>query len=103
MVLSIASLSLKNLLSGVIIPVELWLLLWVSLSLLVSFCVIAGEYNEYAGLNAGLRIEKLSTGYAKREIIKELTVSLLPRGKITVLLGPNGSGKIDVVKGACWA
>lgn len=39
------------------------------------------------GLNAGLRIEKLSTGYAKREIIKELTVSLLPRGKITVLWG----------------
>ncbi len=40
------------------------------------------------GLNAGLRIEKLSTGYSKQEIIKELTVSLLPRGKITVLLGP---------------
>ena len=50
------------------------------------------------GLNAGLRIEKLSTGYAKREIIKELTVSLLPRGKITVLLGPNGSGKSTLLR-----
>ncbi len=50
------------------------------------------------GLNAGLRIEKLSTGYSKREIIKELTVSLLPRGKITVLLGPNGSGKSTLLR-----
>lgn len=39
------------------------------------------------GLNAGLRIEKLSTGYAKREIIKELTVSLLPRGKLRFFWG----------------
>lgn len=44
-------------------------------------------------MNAGLRIENLSTGYQKRQIIKDLSVFMLPRGLIMVLLGPNCSGK----------
>lgn len=45
-----------------------------------------------------LCIEGLSTGYPKRPIINNLSVSMLPRGKITVLLGPNGSGKSTLLK-----
>ncbi|UMS28657.1 ABC transporter ATP-binding protein [Escherichia coli] len=49
-------------------------------------------------MKMGLRIENLSTGYPKRQIIKELSVSMLPQGQITVLLGPNGSGKSTLLR-----
>ena len=41
----------------------------------------------------GLKISSFHAGYPKRKIISDLNVPLLPRGKITVLLGPNGCGK----------
>ncbi|ELY4323514.1 ABC transporter ATP-binding protein [Cronobacter turicensis] len=41
----------------------------------------------------GLKIEHLKAGYGRREVIDNLSAPLLPRGKITVLTGPNGCGK----------
>ena len=41
----------------------------------------------------GLQIRAFHTGYPKRNVIENLNVPQLPRGKITVLLGPNGCGK----------
>ncbi|EMA1851360.1 ABC transporter ATP-binding protein, partial [Cronobacter turicensis] len=41
----------------------------------------------------GLKIENLKAGYGRRKVIDNLSAPLLPRGKITVLTGPNGCGK----------
>ncbi|RLM26342.1 iron ABC transporter ATP-binding protein [Brenneria alni] len=49
-------------------------------------------------LPSGLRISHFNTGYPKRQVIRDLSVPLLPRGKITVLLGPNGSGKSTLLR-----
>lgn len=38
-------------------------------------------------MTAGLRIERFYAGYPKRPVIQNLNVPLIPRGKITVLLG----------------
>ncbi|MFS2224505.1 ABC transporter ATP-binding protein [Pantoea sp. B65] len=46
----------------------------------------------------GLSIRGFSAGYPKRQIIENLHVPLLPRGKITVLLGPNGCGKSTLLR-----
>lgn len=49
-------------------------------------------------MNQGLTIKQFSTGYPKRKVIDNLNVPLLPRGKITVLLGPNGCGKSTLLR-----
>lgn len=49
-------------------------------------------------MTQGLRVCNFSTGYAKRQVIDNLTVPALPRGKITVLLGPNGCGKSTLLR-----
>nr|WP_038381464.1 ABC transporter ATP-binding protein [Pantoea sp. IMH] len=46
----------------------------------------------------GVEIRGFHTGYPKRTIINNLNVPLLPRGKITVLLGPNGCGKSTLMR-----
>lgn len=46
----------------------------------------------------GLQIRGLHTGYPKRKVIENLNVPQLPRGKITVLLGPNGCGKSTLLR-----
>ncbi|VTP70600.1 ABC transporter, ATP-binding subunit [Proteus vulgaris] len=46
----------------------------------------------------GLKIQDFSAGYARHLIIKSLDIDPLPKGKVTVLLGPNGSGKINIIK-----
>ncbi|KOC89333.1 ABC transporter ATP-binding protein [Winslowiella iniecta] len=46
----------------------------------------------------GLSIRGFNTGYPKRQVIENLNVPLLPRGKITVLLGPNGCGKSTLLR-----
>ncbi|MDN4626272.1 ABC transporter ATP-binding protein [Erwinia sp. ACCC 02193] len=46
----------------------------------------------------GLAIKGFHAGYPKRKIISNLNVPLLPRGKITVLLGPNGCGKSTLLR-----
>lgn len=46
----------------------------------------------------GLRISRFQAGYPKKQIIRDLSVPLLPRGQITVLLGPNGSGKSTLLR-----
>ncbi|MEE3652745.1 MULTISPECIES: ABC transporter ATP-binding protein [unclassified Brenneria] len=47
---------------------------------------------------SGLRVSHFCAGYPKRQVIRDLSVPLLPRGKITVLLGPNGSGKSTLLR-----
>lgn len=49
-------------------------------------------------ISSRLRISHFRTGYPKRQVIRDLSVPLLPRGKITVLLGPNGSGKSTLLR-----
>lgn len=44
-----------------------------------------------------LTTERLSIGYAEATIVKELTLSV-PTGKITALVGANGSGKSTILK-----
>lgn len=46
----------------------------------------------------GLAIEQFNAGYPSRQIISNLNVDTLPRGKITVLLGPNGCGKSTLLR-----
>ena len=49
-------------------------------------------------MNLGLEISHFNAGYPRRAVIEDLCVSTLPRGKITVLLGPNGCGKSTLLK-----
>ncbi|WP_058913804.1 ABC transporter ATP-binding protein [Entomohabitans teleogrylli] len=46
----------------------------------------------------GLQINHFTAGYPKRKVIADLSVPTLPRGKITVLLGPNGCGKSTLLR-----
>lgn len=46
----------------------------------------------------GLRINQLSTGYARKWIVQDLSVPVLERGKVTILLGPNGCGKSTMMR-----
>lgn len=46
----------------------------------------------------GLMIENFSAGYPSRRVISGLNVGPLPRGKITMLLGPNGCGKSTLLR-----
>ncbi|MEX9253426.1 ABC transporter ATP-binding protein [Pseudenterobacter timonensis] len=45
-----------------------------------------------------MNIRQLSTGYGKTPVISGLDLPDLPRGKITVLLGPNGCGKSTLLR-----
>ncbi|MFD1802408.1 ABC transporter ATP-binding protein [Mixta tenebrionis] len=47
---------------------------------------------------SGLRIRGFYSGYPQRKVIENLSVPRLPRGKITVLLGPNGCGKSTLLR-----
>lgn len=49
-------------------------------------------------MNSGLEIKHFNAGYPKRPVIEDLCVPMLPRGKITVLLGPNGCGKSTLLR-----
>lgn len=46
----------------------------------------------------GLMLRSFSAGYSTQPVIADLNVPLLPRGKITVLLGPNGCGKSTLLR-----
>ena len=46
----------------------------------------------------GLWTQHLSTGYANKKIIQDLDIPVLERGKVTVLLGPNGCGKSTLMR-----
>ncbi|WET39442.1 ABC transporter ATP-binding protein [Citrobacter enshiensis] len=46
----------------------------------------------------GLTLRGLNAGYPKRPVIGDLSIPELPRGKITVLLGPNGCGKSTLLR-----
>ncbi|WP_149808561.1 ATP-binding cassette domain-containing protein, partial [Salmonella enterica] len=41
----------------------------------------------------GIMLRSFSAGYSTQPAIADLNVPLLPRGKITILLEPNGWGK----------
>lgn len=47
---------------------------------------------------SGLTIHALCAGYGKRQIIENLSISTLPRGEVTVLLGSNGCGKSTLLR-----
>lgn len=47
---------------------------------------------------SGLTINALCAGYGKRQIIENLSISTLPRGEVTVLLGSNGCGKSTLLR-----
>ncbi|WBU48191.1 ABC transporter ATP-binding protein [Kosakonia pseudosacchari] len=47
---------------------------------------------------SGLSLRGFGAGYHKRQIIRDLTITHLPRGKVTILLGPNGSGKSTLLR-----
>ncbi|MEQ1962692.1 ABC transporter ATP-binding protein [Xenorhabdus khoisanae] len=49
-------------------------------------------------MSQGLKINRLITGYPKHPVIQNLDVKPLPRGQITVLLGPNGCGKSTLLR-----
>ncbi len=49
-------------------------------------------------MEQGLRLSHFYAGYPKRKVIEDLNVPVLPRGKITVLLGPNGCGKSTLLR-----
>lgn len=46
----------------------------------------------------GLQIKSLNAGYSGKLIITNLDIPLLPRGKVTILLGPNGCGKSTLLR-----
>lgn len=46
----------------------------------------------------GLMLRSFSAGYSTQPVIADLNVPLLPRGKITILLGPNGCGKSTLLR-----
>ncbi|PHM45975.1 ABC transporter ATP-binding protein [Xenorhabdus mauleonii] len=49
-------------------------------------------------MNQGLKINQLTAGYPKHPVIENLNIGTLPRGQITVLLGPNGCGKSTLLR-----
>ncbi|OTA16171.1 ABC transporter ATP-binding protein [Xenorhabdus vietnamensis] len=49
-------------------------------------------------MSQGLKINRLTTGYPKHPVINNLDFNVLPRGQITVLLGPNGCGKSTLLR-----
>jgi iron complex transport system ATP-binding protein len=49
-------------------------------------------------MEQGLSLSHFYAGYPKRKVIEDLNVPQLPRGKITVLLGPNGCGKSTLLR-----
>ncbi len=44
----------------------------------------------------GLSLYKLNAGYQKKNVICDLSLSELPRGKITIILGTKWLWKVDV-------
>lgn len=44
-----------------------------------------------------IKVNKLSVGYGGKEVVKNVSLEFKP-GKVTVLLGPNGSGKTTFLK-----
>jgi len=49
-------------------------------------------------MNDGLKISDLHSGYRNKKVINGLSTPLLPRGRITALLGPNGCGKSTLLR-----
>ncbi|MGK3141539.1 ABC transporter ATP-binding protein [Pantoea sp. C2G6] len=49
-------------------------------------------------MQQGLTLRGFSAGYPKQKVIENLNVATLPRGEITVLLGPNGCGKSTLLR-----
>lgn len=49
-------------------------------------------------MDQGLSLRRFCAGYPKHNVIDDLQVGPLPRGEITVLLGPNGCGKSTLLR-----
>ena len=44
-----------------------------------------------------IEVKNLSVGYGSKDIVKQVSMAFEP-GKVTILLGPNGSGKATLLK-----
>ncbi len=95
LVLSLASIVSKNLISGVIIPVGIVTSL-VGVPFFIT--IIVRHRGECMNRQHGLSLRGFGAGYPQRQIIANLNIPLLPRGKVTILLGPNGSGKSTLLR-----
>ncbi|MFC6376821.1 ABC transporter ATP-binding protein [Tatumella terrea] len=49
-------------------------------------------------MSDSLSIKGLTTGYRRHPVISEMSLAAIPRGKVTVLLGPNGCGKSTLLR-----
>ena len=49
-------------------------------------------------MSDGLKISGLYSGYRNKKVINGLNTPILPRGRITALLGPNGCGKSTLLR-----
>lgn len=49
-------------------------------------------------MSHSLKINNLTTGYRRHPVINQLSLEAIPRGKVTVLLGPNGCGKSTLLR-----
>ena len=47
-----------------------------------------------------LKVEQLSTGYGKKEIVRDISMEL-SLGQVVSILGPNGCGKSTLIKALC--
>ena len=47
-----------------------------------------------------LKVNHLSAGYPGKAVLHDVSFTL-PKGSVTVLLGPNGSGKTTLLKALC--
>lgn len=47
---------------------------------------------------SGLQLQQLAACYGERVILHDVSSSLLPRGEVTAVLGPNGCGKSTLLK-----
>jgi len=45
-----------------------------------------------------LEVRRLSTGYGRRRVIRELSLEAIPAGRVTALVGPNAAGKSTLLR-----
>lgn len=49
-------------------------------------------------MSGGLHVSNLCVGYGRRQVVRDLTLSPIPRGGLTALVGPNAAGKSTLLR-----